>query len=94
MKQRRQSENRGSHAQARVIRASEIGEYDYCSRAWWYKHVAKISPGGGTSGRLEAGVEAHRAHGRTVALSGRLRALGGALLLCGLLALLLALFVR
>lgn len=91
---RRQSEIRNPRSEIRVIRASEIGEYDYCSRAWWYKHVAKISPGGGTSGRLEAGVEAHRAHGRTVALSGRLRALGGVLLLCGLLALLLAFFVR
>jgi hypothetical protein len=81
-------------SEIRVIRASEIGEYDYCSRAWWYKHVAKISPGGGTSGRLEAGIEAHREHGRAVALSGKLRALGAALLLCGLLALLIALLAR
>ena len=81
-------------SEIRVIRASEIGEYDYCSRAWWYKHVAKISPGGGTSGRLDAGIAAHREHGRAVALSGKLRALGAALLLCGLLALLIALLAR
>jgi hypothetical protein len=79
---------------SRIIRASEIGEYEYCSRAWWYKHVAKISPGGETSGRLEAGIQAHNEHGRAVALSGRLRTLGVALLLLGLLALLLALFAR
>lgn len=83
-----------ANPQSKIIRASEIGEYEYCSRAWWYKHVAKLSPGGEVSGRLEAGIEAHRQHGRAVALSGRLRALGVALLLCGLLALLLALFVR
>ncbi|HST03725.1 MAG TPA: hypothetical protein VLQ48_03215 [Chloroflexia bacterium] len=74
----------------RVIRASELGEYNYCSRAWWYKHVAKLAPGGEVSARLEAGCEAHRSHGRTVVLSARLRLMGAALLIIGLLALALA----
>jgi hypothetical protein len=70
----------------RVIRASEIGEYGYCSRAWWYRHVVKLpAPGSAEqSGRFAAGREAHARHGRSVALSGTLRVLGIGLLLCGL----------
>jgi CRISPR/Cas system-associated exonuclease Cas4 (RecB family) len=71
----------GSHA----IKVSEIAEYSYCSRAWWYKHVVKLPPG--EIGRLAAGTRAHRRHGRWVAASARLRVLGVALALCGLLAL-------
>ena len=78
----------------RMIRASELGEYNYCSRAWWYKHVAKLAPGGEVSGRLEAGSEAHRSHGRAIALSARLRLMGAALLIIGLLALALAILVK
>jgi len=79
----------------RVIRASELGEYSYCSRAWWYRHVLKIAPPDreGAS-RLEAGVRAHNRHGRTVALSTTMRAIGIALALFGLLALVLALAIR
>ena len=78
----------------RVIRASEIGEYNYCSRAWWYKHVAKLTPGGDVPARLEAGSEAHRKHGRSVVLSARLRIMGAALLIIGLLVLALAILAR
>ncbi len=78
----------------RVIRASEIGEYNYCSRAWWYKHVAKLAPGGEVSARLEAGSEAHRKHGRAVVLSARLRIMGAALLIVGLLVLALAILAK
>jgi hypothetical protein len=78
----------------RVIRASEIGEYNYCSRAWWYKHVAKLAPGGDVPARLEAGSEAHRELGRAVVLSARLRVMGAALLIIGLLVLALALLAK
>lgn len=78
----------------RVIRASEIGEYNYCSRAWWYKHVAKVAPGGDVPARLEAGSEAHRKHGRAVVLSARLRIMGAALLIVGLLVLALAVLAK
>jgi hypothetical protein len=78
----------------RVIRASEIGEYNYCSRAWWYKHVAKLAPGGDVPARLAAGSEAHREHGRAVILSARLRVMGAALLIIGLLVLALALLAK
>ncbi len=79
----------------RVLRASELGEYSYCSRAWWYRHVLKIAPPGRESaGRLEAGTRAHNRHGRAVALSSKLRAIGIALALLGLLAFVLAVVAR
>jgi hypothetical protein len=76
----------------KVIRASEIGEYRYCSRAWWYKHVVKVEPPGAVEqqDRFSKGREAHSRHGRSVSLAVRLRILGIALLICGLLALWLA----
>jgi hypothetical protein len=78
-----------------LIRASELGEYSYCSRAWWYRHVQKITPPfrEGVS-RLQAGITAHDSHGRTVALSGTFRKIGIVLALFGILALALALLVK
>jgi CRISPR/Cas system-associated exonuclease Cas4 (RecB family) len=78
-----------------TISASEIGEYAYCSRAWWYKHVARVPmPQGTATGRLAAGRQAHRHHGSLVANSARLRAVGIALALCGIAALVLAVIVK
>jgi CRISPR/Cas system-associated exonuclease Cas4 (RecB family) len=78
----------------RVIRASEVGEYGYCARAWWYRHVARIEPADReTLRRLEAGTRAHRRHGRSVALSGVLSGVGLVLALLGAL-LLMAVFLR
>ena len=45
------------------IRASDVGRYAYCARAWWLatvKGVATDAP------RLAAGSEAHMRHGRRV----------------------------
>ena len=77
----------------RIIRASEIGEYSYCSRAWWYRHVIRvpIPEGSETEGRLAAGTSAHARHGRAVGLSGALRTLGVLFALCGLVVIALAL---
>jgi CRISPR/Cas system-associated exonuclease Cas4 (RecB family) len=91
---RRKTAIHDPQSEVRLIRASEIGEYEYCSRAWWYKHVAKVAPGGDASGRLELGRQAHRRHGQAVAMSARLRAIGVGLLLCGALALALALLTK
>ena len=80
---------------APTIRVSEIGEYGYCSRAWWYKHVVKLpTPNAGVAGRLAAGTRAHRRHGAWVLSGTRLRALGIALALFGLLMLALAIWIR
>jgi CRISPR/Cas system-associated exonuclease Cas4 (RecB family) len=61
-----------------IIRASEIAQYAYCARAWWFHRVkgwasANVS-------QMEAGEIAHRAHGRTVMSYHHLRALGYMLL--------------
>ncbi|MBF6614544.1 MAG: hypothetical protein IVW55_15635 [Chloroflexi bacterium] len=69
----------------RVIRASEVGEYSYCSRAWWYKHVVKLAaPDTANSDRLVSGIEAHARHGRSVAHAATLRRVAFALAICGL----------
>lgn len=78
-----------------TIRASEIGEYGYCSRAWWYRHVIKIAPpAAGTGERLSKGIQAHQRHGRQVARASLLGTVGLALALLGVLALVLAFVLR
>jgi hypothetical protein len=74
------------------IRASELGEYSYCARAWWYRHVVKLSPPAGEgASRLVEGHAAHANHGRRVETATRLRALGLVIALLGTLALVAAL---
>lgn len=45
-----------------VIRASEIGEYVYCHRAWWLGRVRGVPNANRVV--LGAGITRHRAHGR------------------------------
>ena len=61
-----------------LIRASDIGSYLYCRRAWWYRKLGVESE---NRSELAAGTELHRQHGRTLILSGLLRTLGLLLLL-------------
>lgn len=61
-----------------IIRASEIGEYVYCARAWWLRRVAGLEPDGRE--RRERGTLLHRRHGRAVAGSRVLLLLAAALL--------------
>jgi CRISPR/Cas system-associated exonuclease Cas4 (RecB family) len=56
----------------RPIRASEIGSYLYCRRAWWYKLNGFESE---NQAEMAAGTELHRKHGRKVMASGLLRTL-------------------
>jgi hypothetical protein len=55
----------------RVIRASEIGEYIYCRRAWWLRHARGYQSA--NVHELAAGTAAHAGHGRTVWLGTALR---------------------
>lgn len=57
-----------------VIRASEIGEYVYCARAWWLRRVAGLEPAGRE--RREYGSILHHRHGRAVLGSRLLVSLG------------------
>ncbi len=79
---------------SRVVRASELGQYAYCARAWWLGRVL-----GYRSANLEsmaAGEAVHARHGRKVLSSHRLRRWAYASLALGLLAgaLFLALALR
>ena len=56
----------------RLIRASEIGEYVYCHRAWWLGRVR--GEASANVPEMAAGAGAHARHGRTVAAAGCLQA--------------------
>jgi 3-mercaptopyruvate sulfurtransferase SseA len=62
-----------------VIRASEIGQYAFCARAWW---LARVKGHSSTNvAALERGSARHRAHGRAVESYHLLRRAALALLL-------------
>lgn len=65
----------------RIIRASEVGQYLFCARAWWLGAIEGVSPS--NVRELEAGSGAHARHGRTVALAGLAQRLAIGLLLIG-----------
>jgi hypothetical protein len=71
----------------RLIRASEIGQWAYCQRAWW---LARQGHPNRNTAYLEAGTIAHAVHGRRVAASHRSRILAIVLLALGLVLLLAA----
>lgn len=64
-----------------VIRASDIGSYLYCRRAWWYRKQGVESE---NRAELAAGTDLHRRHGRKVLAAGLMRALAMFLLLAAL----------
>jgi len=55
-------------SEPRVIRASEVGEYAYCHRAWWLHRVGGIESA--HRAQLARGVAQHAAHGRAVQRAG------------------------
>jgi hypothetical protein len=57
--------------QGRVIRASEIGQFKYCARAWWLGHIVGV-PSSNTR-EMAQGEAAHQRHGRAVWMSSALR---------------------
>lgn len=65
----------------RTIKASEIGAYIYCQRAWWYR-LQGNEPG--NQAELASGNELHQRHGRQVVISSMLRGLAWFLLLAAL----------
>jgi len=73
----------------RVIRASEIGQYDYCAKAWWLGSVEGVQPS--NVHELQAGIAAHEMHGRQVQRATRVQQIAIGLLVLG--AILLAVFL-
>ena len=64
-----------------VTRASDIGNYLYCRRAWWYKKQGVESE---NKAELAAGTELHHKHGRKVLAASLARTVGLILLLVAL----------
>lgn len=64
-----------------TIRASEVGSYLFCARAWWYGRQGIDSS---NQAEMTAGTELHRGHGRRVFISGLTRTLAWILLLAAL----------
>jgi CRISPR/Cas system-associated exonuclease Cas4 (RecB family) len=71
-----------------IIRASEVGEYVYCARAWWLRRVIGMQPA--EQARRDKGMTLHWRHGRAVRYSRVLLVLAGTLLVVSLTLLLLA----
>ena len=65
----------------KTIRASEIGSYLYCQRAWWFQRQGYESE---NQKELTGGTELHYRHGRMVMVSGCLRMLAYGLLILAL----------
>lgn len=65
----------------RTIRASEIGSFLYCRRAWWYQKQGKPSQ---NQANMEAGNTFHAEHGAQVARASFFRTFGWIILLAGL----------
>jgi hypothetical protein len=54
-----------------IVRASEIGEYVHCHRAWWLGRVQGVE--NRNRRWMDAGTVEHRAHGQRVLLALALR---------------------
>jgi hypothetical protein len=72
---------------APIIKASELAEFDYCRRAWWLRHVKKVSPVA-MSPAIKRGRAHHTAHYGQVQMTAILQ-WAGYLLLAGGVGLLL-----
>jgi len=67
-----------------ITRASDIGSYLYCRRAWRYRKAGVESE---NQSEMAAGTELHRRHGRKTLSALLLRTLGMVLLLAAILTL-------
>jgi hypothetical protein len=76
----------------RIIRASEVGQYDFCAKAWWLGSIEGVSPS--NIRQLQAGTAAHEEHGRQVKRASQLQTAALLLVGLGVIILLLAVFAR
>lgn len=76
----------------RVIRASELGQYSFCAKAWWLGSVEGV-PSANVR-EMDAGASAHEQHGQAVRLSIWLGRMGLACLGLGIVILVLFVIAR
>jgi hypothetical protein len=76
----------------RIIRASEIGQYDFCAKAWWLGSIEGVQPS--NVHELQAGTAAHAQHGRQVQRASQMQIAAFALVALGVVILIVALFGR
>ncbi len=76
----------------RIIRASEIGQYDFCAKAWWLGSIEGVQPS--NIRELQAGTAAHEEHGRQVRRASQMQMTAIVLMALGVIILLLTLLAR
>lgn len=62
----------------RIVRASELSQYEYCARAWWLERVLGYESA--STEEIAAGQEEHLRHGREVRIARNLQRLAYLLL--------------
>ncbi len=76
----------------RIIRASEIGQYDFCAQAWWLGSVEGVQPS--NVRELQAGTRAHAEHGRQVRRAAQLQMMAIGVIVLGVIVLMMTLLAR
>ena len=76
----------------RVIRASEIGQYDFCAKAWWLGSIEGVPPS--NIRELQAGTAAHAQHGQQVQRAALMQTVALVLVGLGVIVLVLAFLAR
>jgi hypothetical protein len=75
----------------RTIRASEIGSFLFCRRAWWYQSQGVASQ---NQVELAGGSSYHHRHGRQVVRAGLLRSAGWILFILAVILLVIGLTLQ
>jgi hypothetical protein len=75
-----------------ILRASELGQYSFCAKAWWLGSVEGM-PSANVR-EMDAGTSAHEQHGQAVQISVWLNRVGVACLILGALVLALLVILR
>ncbi len=65
-----------------LVRASDIGAWAYCRRAWYLAQVRKVAHSRPEA--LRQGTQAHTRHGQKVRHAGQMQRIGKRLILVGL----------
>ena len=65
----------------RILRASELGVFVYCQRAWWYLQRGEPNQ---NQAEMASGTAIHEKHGQAILVTGCLRILAVAIIIAAL----------